>query len=111
MSLDPILAECELEPSITEIVSAERAAASSLEKLQRGPVLIDSGDPCAVWWRTPIEPPANVDLELLLGHRWGGEIVYRGWASRRFLKGSITFWVWHNGRARIVRPIGWRATA
>ncbi|ADJ22998.1 hypothetical protein Hden_1185 [Hyphomicrobium denitrificans ATCC 51888] len=111
MSLDPILAECELEPSIAEIVSAERAAISSLEKLRRGPVLIDSGNSRSIWLRTAVEPPLDLDIELLLGRRWGVEVVYLGWASRRFLNGALTFWVWHNGRSRLVRPKGWRASA
>jgi hypothetical protein len=109
--LDAILAACELEPPLGVVVTAEAAAAASLEALRRGPVLIDSGNPCDVWLRTTVEPPLDKEIELLLGHRYGGEVVYRGWASRRFLNGAVTFWIWHNGRSRYVRPIGWRASA
>lgn len=106
-----ILAECELEPPLSNYITAENAAASSLEKLRRGPVLIESSEPSAIWLRTTVEPPIGMQIELLLSRRWREEVVYLGWASRRFLNGSLTFWVWHDGRCRLVRPIGWRASA
>lgn len=108
--MTPIFAECEREPSSREIIRAETAAASSLEKLSVGPVLIDSCNPESVWLRTTIDPPENAVIEILM-KRWGEEVVIPGWAHRRVLGGTLTFWIWHNGRVRFVKPIGWRAKA
>lgn len=110
MNAPPILAECEREPRIAEVLMAESAAVSSLAHLRRGPVLIDSGEPCTMWLRTTIAPPLEQDIELLI-KRHVEDVVVTGWASRRFLNGAVTFWVWHNGRCRCVRPVGWRAKA
>jgi hypothetical protein len=110
MSFDAILAECELEPRLIDVVRAEAAAVSSLEHLQSR-VLANSCGPREVWIQPTAAPPLNCEIELLVKRLAGSQIILQGWASRRFLGGRLTFWTWHNGRCHFIRPLGWRATA
>lgn len=107
--MEPILLESEREPSLHEILLAEEAAASSADHGEQS-VLAAEAPKDEVWLSTSVEPPLNADIDLLV-ERQGQSVVLKGWATRRFVRGALTFWTWRGDQPRFVVPIGWRAAA